>query len=115
MKIYKNLRKFPKAKIFTMEGDDLNITGSKENRVFMGISIDKLNSMFYLIISVSDERFNIFSEKQELMVINHLSKRLNDLNLLPMEYYDFLNESYVSEKEVLVSILTTHYSFFELI
>jgi chemotaxis protein methyltransferase CheR len=52
-------------------------------------------------------------EKQYSMVESRLSKRLMQLGIeTSSEYFNYLNENFESESQALVSLLTTHHSFF---
>jgi len=56
---------------------------------------------------------NVLGENQRSMVTGRIKKRLIDLgNLTPSEYYQYLQENFTTETDYLVSILTTHHTFF---
>jgi len=52
-------------------------------------------------------------KKQDHMVASRLSKRLLELNLrTPTEYIRFFNQNVLTETQALISLLTTHHSYF---
>lgn len=54
-----------------------------------------------------------FFDKQSGMIQSRLFKRMIELNIKePTEYLKFLKENYQSESQILVSLLTTHHTFF---
>jgi chemotaxis protein methyltransferase CheR len=56
---------------------------------------------------------NILGEKQAHMVQSRIKKRMLDLNISnPAEYLDYINIHKVEETENLISLLTTHHTFF---
>jgi chemotaxis protein methyltransferase CheR len=73
--------------------------------------IDSLAS--YVSEIVAKESGNVLGDNQKSMVINRLKKRLIDLgDLSPAEYYEHLKNNYSREVTHLVSLLTTHHTFF---
>jgi len=67
----------------------------------------------YVSEIVSAESGNVLSKAQESMVVSRLNKRLLDLgHLSPNEYASHLKNNYRSEISYLVTILTTHHTFF---
>ena len=61
---------------------------------------------------VAKESGNVLGSNQQSMVVNRLKKRLLTLQLGPEDYYQYLNDNYLSESKHLVTILTTHHTFF---
>ena len=56
---------------------------------------------------------NVLEEKQALMVQTRVKKRMLELGLnTPADYLAFLDKNLTSESGVLVSLLTTHHTFF---
>lgn len=73
--------------------------------------IDSLTS--YVSEIVATESGNVLGDNQKSMVVNRLKKRLIDLgDLEPAEYYEYLKNNYSEEATHLVSLLTTHHTFF---
>lgn len=67
----------------------------------------------YVSEIVAKESGNVLGENQKSMVLNRLKKRLIDLGELePSDYYDHLIKNYNREATHLVSLLTTHHTFF---
>ncbi|MBN22099.1 MAG: hypothetical protein CL678_12535 [Bdellovibrionaceae bacterium] len=62
---------------------------------------------------IGKESGNVLGENQQSMVLSRLKKRMIDLgNLTPSEYYQHLQNHYKDETSHLVSLLTTHHTFF---
>ncbi len=62
---------------------------------------------------VAKESGNVFGEDQYSMVVNRIRKRMIDLgNLAAEEYEVHLQNNEMSESDFLVSLLTTHHTFF---
>ena len=75
------------------------------------IDIDTLVN--YVSEVISKESGNILGDAQKSMVLSRLNKRLIDLGALdPQSYYEYLQENYKKEVSILVSLLTTHHTFF---
>lgn len=56
---------------------------------------------------------NVLEEKQALMVQTRVKKRMSELGIAsPAEYLGHLDKNMKSESQVLVSLLTTHHTFF---
>jgi chemotaxis protein methyltransferase CheR len=67
----------------------------------------------YVSDIVTKESGNVLGDDQKFMVINRLNKRLIDLgDLAPAEYFEHLKNNYSKEATHLVSLLTTHHTFF---
>jgi chemotaxis protein methyltransferase CheR len=67
----------------------------------------------YLAEIVSRESYNILDEKKLSMVQSRVAKRIITLDLKgPNEYYHFFSANYEKELSQLVSLLTTHHTFF---
>lgn len=62
---------------------------------------------------VAKESGNVLGESQKSMVTNRVKKRMIDLgDLSPEEYYNHLKTNYITESSHLISLLTTHHTFF---
>ncbi|MFN8369270.1 MAG: CheR family methyltransferase [Bacteriovoracaceae bacterium] len=62
---------------------------------------------------IEKESGNVLGKNQSSMVINRLKKRLIDLgDLSPDEYFNHLNKNHQSEVSYLISLMTTHHTFF---
>lgn len=73
--------------------------------------IDSLVS--YISEIIAKESGNVLGDNQKSMVLNRLKKRLIDLGgITPSEYYLYLKNNYQNESSYLVSLLTTHHTFF---
>lgn len=69
--------------------------------------IDKVSQI------VSKISGNILGEKQSLMVQTRIKKRMSELGLPdPAEYISYIDEHLIDESNVLVSLITTHHTFF---
>lgn len=56
---------------------------------------------------------NVLEEKQALMVQTRVKKRMSELGIVtPRDYIGHLEKNLTSESQVLVSLLTTHHTFF---
>jgi chemotaxis protein methyltransferase CheR len=67
----------------------------------------------YVSDIVTKESGNVLGDNQQSMVINRLKKRMIDLgDLSASEYCDYLNQNFKPELAQLVSLLTTHHTFF---
>jgi chemotaxis protein methyltransferase CheR len=67
----------------------------------------------YISDIISKESGNVLGVKQRSMVENRLKKRLMDLgNISASNYYEHLDKNYENEIKELVSLLTTHHTFF---
>jgi chemotaxis protein methyltransferase CheR len=74
---------------------------------------DMSSIVAYVSEIVSAESGNVLNKSQESMVLSRLNKRLIDLgNLSPNAYSLHLKNNYKSEISYLVTILTTHHTFF---
>ena len=59
------------------------------------------------------ETGNVLQEKQQTMVQTRLKKRISDVGLItPGEYYKYFQDNKKTETEKLVSIITTHHTYF---
>jgi chemotaxis protein methyltransferase CheR len=75
------------------------------------LTIDQLVQSVASIIE--KESANVLGERQFSMVKSRLSKRMTDLGAeTPEKYWNFLNMNYSDEVKQLVSLLTTHHTFF---
>lgn len=62
---------------------------------------------------IAKESGNLLGQNQRSMVISRIKKRMIDLgNLSPSKYYQYLISHFPSESTYLISILTTHHTFF---
>lgn len=73
-----------------------------------------IESLAYYISEIMEkETGNVLQEKQQTMVQSRLKKRITDLNLTgPEDYVGHFESNYKDEVEKLVSILTTHHTYF---
>lgn len=79
---------------------------------FVSDNDDMKELVRYVSHLVAQESGNVLSEKQESMVVSRLSKRISDLDMDSSSYTKYLNHNLEKEKDVLISLLTTHYTFF---
>lgn len=62
---------------------------------------------------IAKESGNLLGQNQKSMVVSRIKKRMIDLgNLSPSDYYKYLMSHFPSESTYLISILTTHHTFF---
>lgn len=67
----------------------------------------------YVSELISKESGNVLGEDQQSMVISRLKKRMLDLgNIDHNEYYNYIQENFEIEMSHLISLLTTHHTFF---
>ena len=67
----------------------------------------------YVSEIVAKESGNVLGPAQQSMVASRLRKRLLDMgSISPQEYYNHLSSNYKDESTRLVSMLTTHHTFF---
>jgi len=67
----------------------------------------------YISELVSHTSGNVLGPSQVSMVTNRIEKRLIDLNNMnPEKYYDYIQNNFESESNHLISLLTTHHTFF---
>jgi len=67
----------------------------------------------YVSEIVAKDSGNILGDKQQSMVVSRLRKRLLDLGGIgPSEYAAYLDKNYQRETSYLISLLTTHHTFF---
>lgn len=73
-----------------------------------------LNAIVELVSDiVSKESGNVLQENQKSMVLNRIRKRFIDLGgLSPNQYHEYLTSNYKDESSYLISLLTTHHTFF---
>lgn len=76
--------------------------------------VESMNDLAQYISSIIEkESGNILGVKQQSMVVNRLKKRMIDLgNIDANGYLKYLDDNHDSEIQHLVSLLTTHYTFF---
>lgn len=76
-------------------------------------SIEMKNLVQLVSTTIERESGNVLGKDQESMVMNRLQKRMIDLgDLSPIQYDRYLKENHQSEVKTLISMLTTHHTFF---
>lgn len=81
------------------------------NAVMGKVSLESL--ALYVSDLISKESGNVLREDQQSMVMSRLKKRMLDLdNISPEDYYNYLQSHITDETSHLISLLTTHHTFF---
>jgi chemotaxis protein methyltransferase CheR len=87
----------------------VKMSNSEANMTQM--SFDELVVMVSSIMS--KETGNTLDNEQKSMITTRLKKRFLDLNITnPGTYFNYFSQNFATEKKMLVSILTTHHTFF---